>query len=485
MALQVLHFHRKMKHEGFSFEVTFETPRILETDKDWSTKRPPKKQKRGSFESTSQSISGLQNTKQTKTINSGAQVFSRHDHSSGRIVDGQNRSRRIFVFGKRPKYLEDLTREEKYLNFNSSTVPIVARLKARYPSMPFMVIPTDRWARLNNTTCIPSNHSFEESDYRAPYALILGAQKAGSSALAKYLMEHSQIVPTRKEFHFLSERMDFYNNDFEGIDQAQARSHYMRHILNSAIEEGIEDLRSNPQMHVIDATPTYLPKSDRVPYRALCLCPWARLIVLLREPISRVYSQFNMDTVHVETQLKDASQKAMFKLRLGSFDEFIQRDYDMLLELGVLLPENATDSEREAHYGSAKEREAWEVYTKLGIQMPIGRSLYAIQLRHWIDAYKERNQPLRMMVINSDDMKSETNATYRKVLDFLDLPRELPENFTEFHKHSYTRVEPISNSTRAMLERIFEPYNRQLGALIGPEWQGIWPYAEPTKSKER
>jgi hypothetical protein len=112
----------------------------------------------------------------------------------------------------------------------------------------------------------------------------------------------------------------------------------------------------------------------------------------------------------------------------------------------------------------------------MGTTMPIGRSLYAIQLRHWINAYKAQNQPLRLLVVNSDDMKERTEDTYRKVLDFLNLPHDLPETFHEHHKHHY--IAPMSESVRTFLERVFEPYNQQLGDLLGAEWAGVWQYSK-------
>lgn len=484
-AIQMFHFHGRIHDENFSLDVpvSFEVPESLARShsRQFRSKKGARRRKSINYESVKETVSRrrhpsvpmgiLKNTVQAndpdflpiKTFRGGRQ---------GRFDTMKKQYKR-----KLPIYLEDLSDKERYQSSNSSFSPLIRYLKRRYHKMQMRVIPNDRWAKLDNTTCIPSNRTWEDWDYRAPHALILGAQKAGSSALANYLYSHSQIVSTRKELHFLSERMDYYNNDFPGIDQAQARNHYLRHIQSAMNKSGIEDLKLHPSMHVIDATPMYLPKSDRVPQRVLCLCPWARLIVILREPISRAYSQFNMDVVHADQEMRITGNQKR-RVRLGTFDAFIRQDYETLLTLGVLLPENVTESERHQHYGSKKELEAWKTYTKLGTLMPIGRSLYAIQLRHWIKAYAAKDQPLRLMVIKSEELKEDTENTYLKVLDFLDLPHELPETFNELHKHRYDHIEPLSPSLRLFLEQIFEPYNSQLGELLGTEWEGVWQYSK-------
>lgn len=53
-------------------------------------------------------------------------------------------------------------------------------------------------------------------------------------------------------------------------------------------------LDENPSCLTGESTPSYLLHSDRVLPRVQALCPHARLIVMLRDPVARAYSQYQM-----------------------------------------------------------------------------------------------------------------------------------------------------------------------------------------------
>jgi hypothetical protein len=97
-------------------------------------------------------------------------------------------------------------------------------------------------------------------------------------------------------------------------------------------------------------------------------------------------------------------------------------DLDALEEVGIVLP-NSTKQQVvwEAVTGWPHEDAAWKQYTKLGINSPIGRSLYSIQIRQLLDAMKRYNKSTDdLMVIPSEDLLANTDAVYQRILKFLD-----------------------------------------------------------------
>lgn len=107
-----------------------------------------------------------------------------------------------------------------------------------------------------------------------PSFLVIGAQKAGTSALFKMLATHPELLaPEVKEQHFFDREEVF----------ALGADHYRAQFPHP----------SGRRAHSFEATPSYL-YLPQVPARIHAMLPEARLIAILREPVSRAYSAWNM-----------------------------------------------------------------------------------------------------------------------------------------------------------------------------------------------
>ena len=105
---------------------------------------------------------------------------------------------------------------------------------------------------------------------RLPRLLVIGAAKAGTTSLARWLDDHPDVVVTpRKELNFFSYDgvwqlgLDWYRQQFPG----------------------------EPGTTACDASPSYLPSTE-APGRIRQCIPTARLIAVLREPIERAYAHY-------------------------------------------------------------------------------------------------------------------------------------------------------------------------------------------------
>ncbi|MBL7965257.1 MAG: sulfotransferase [Flavobacteriales bacterium] len=106
-----------------------------------------------------------------------------------------------------------------------------------------------------------------------PSFLIVGAQKAGTSALFTLLASRPGVrPPTTKEIHFF-DRDDLY---------AHGWGWYMRHFPRRE-KGGI----------TFEATPNYLYVPE-APGRIARHLPHARLVMVLRDPVRRAFSAWNM-----------------------------------------------------------------------------------------------------------------------------------------------------------------------------------------------
>ena len=109
--------------------------------------------------------------------------------------------------------------------------------------------------------------------------LIGGVQKAGTTALARYLAGHPQLaLPQGKEAHVFDD--PGFGADW---DRARIDREYARHF----------DAGSDDRLHG-DATPIYLFHPTLVE-RIAAYNPAMRWIVLLRDPLERAISQYGME----------------------------------------------------------------------------------------------------------------------------------------------------------------------------------------------
>lgn len=326
-------------------------------------------------------------------------------------------------------------------------------------------VPREEWPLVDAQNCLdqgraeyPKEGSLER---RMPYAIVIGTMKSGSSALSLYLYQHPNVVrPHKKELHYF----DFsFSVESDGIHRNDARRNYRKAFEEALGDDGMELLESSEKMVALDDSPLYMLWSERIPARILCVSPWTKLLAILRNPIDRAYSHYNM-------KLNSRGAKNLGNVRLPTFEEWIEMDFRLLKETGVIQ-----DSIPLEQFGGSKEElQAWKDYTRRGSHCPIGRGLYAIQLRHWFQAYESAGKNISdtFFIIQSEKMKSDSVGIYNQVLEFLELPPFEVEEFKERNKGQYKQK--MKNETREILQEFFKPYNQELYKLLGKEWEGAW-----------
>ena len=239
-----------------------------------------------------------------------------------------------------------------------------------------------------------------------PDFLVIGAQKAGTTALYAYLRSHPDITgPAWKEVSF--------------FDRHWAR--------------GIGWYRGNLPLGVRgrlvgEASPSYV-FHPRAPERVASVVPQAKLVVLLREPGARAYSHYHHEVSLGREPLSFEDALAAEEMRLSG-------------EMERLLAD--------PRYFSR----AWWDHTY------VARGRYAEQLERWISVFPRE----QLLVLASEDLARSTEATYATVLAFLGArPHDL-DAYPRIFERAY---EPMAPTTRAWLDETFAEPNRRLEGLLG------------------
>mmetsp|Transcript_19342 Transcript_19342/g.33186 ORF Transcript_19342/g.33186 Transcript_19342/m.33186 type:complete len:463 (+) Transcript_19342:116-1504(+) len=296
-----------------------------------------------------------------------------------------------------------------------------------------------------------------------PSAVIAGVQKGGTSALILALNKIPYIDWGGREPHILNNgprgNLSIHERNNPKIDQCKIWQAYKKFFE--------KERTRNASISFIDKTPRYLMKSDVIPYRLMCAIPreMIKIIVVLRDPTDRAYSHYQM----IESQRKEGNDAAFLKIDgNGTFEAAVQESFDVLKESGLFHSKTSEEKLQSwgrytatlAFHGRAASRKKYSF---------ISRGLYILQLQTWLDALSSYVGGIdqlfsnHLLILDHESMKENMQTTVDKVLEFVglpqfDLPKDLPGKI-----HNY---KPMTNSTRALLQDFYRPYNAALHELL-------------------
>jgi hypothetical protein len=243
-----------------------------------------------------------------------------------------------------------------------------------------------------------------------PSALIVGAQRSGTTSLFNYLAQHPDVrQPLGKEIHY------FDLHYARGIRWYRGRFPFRHRLRGGAL--------------TIDASPYYL-LHPLAPERAARLLPGVKLVAILRNPIDRAFP-------HYQHEVRDGRETL-------SFPEAIEREAERLGEEEERLRRDPTYYSYNHHRYSYARR---------------GR--YLEQITRWMQHYPRS----RLLVIQSERLFSEPAAVCAELYEFLGLRPHRLEQYPVFYQGNYERA--MAPDLRARLADYFEPHNRALYEWLG------------------
>ena len=185
------------------------------------------------------------------------------------------------------------------------------------------------------------------------------------------------------------------------------------------------------QQHGFSVSPYLHPSLHwmEVPYTFAHARPGAKVVIVLRDPIKRLYS-------HWKWELFLSGKKRTERLPfLTTFDAYVDKSLDMHGH-GIM-------------------------FTASGASGLI-HSIYWKSVQNWIERFGTNN----VIVLNIDDYFSDQNAFMRKTYEFVGLPPiEIPAATSRTNENPI-QAPPPSGDTIAKLQEFFLPYNDKLWQII-------------------
>jgi hypothetical protein len=259
---------------------------------------------------------------------------------------------------------------------------------------------------------------------------IIGAQKCGTTALFSYLDKHPSCMGASGKESLL------FSTLFEGkIGNKEMCRFFMRK----------EWLKKYRKQLLFDATPenVYL---EEVPQRIYNHNPEARLIFLVREPVSRAISEYNMACWYAKERNKcvreDPDREYFNYMKCPerySFSWFIEEELRRIKETGSYLPSAF-------HYPDF-----------------IRHGLYSEQLKRY---YKYFN-PKQILILEDKELKNHKKEILYRVEDFLNIKHRVWKDEELVNSNVGVYSLPVQEDCKQYLTDFFRPWNEEFFQMIG------------------
>jgi hypothetical protein len=254
-----------------------------------------------------------------------------------------------------------------------------------------------------------------------PSFLICGGQRCGTTSLYRALAEHPVVVKA-----VLHKGVHYFDTDYHRGPRWY-RAHFPLRATAALVEA-----RWGVPAQTFESSPYYMYH----PYagaRIAADLPGVRLVVLIRDPVERAYSQHAHELARgFETEADFARALALEPSRVDG-------------ELTRMLADPAYQSFSHQHHAYR------------------ARGEYVTHLRRLVDLVG----PDRVHVVDAERFFVTPEQCYDGVLDFLGLPRL---GYPAFERHNARpRAMDMPARLRAELREHFIPYDEQLCAFLGRE----------------
>lgn len=249
---------------------------------------------------------------------------------------------------------------------------------------------------------------------RLPDYLIVGAQKAGTTALQAMLAQHPRVRSAwTKEVHFFDRYYDL------GLDW------YRAHFPSCGGELG------HGACVVGEATPSYLFLPS-APERIATISPDVRIIAILREPVARAFS-------HYQHEVRRGWEDLGFEDAVAAEPERLAR------EAGELGPDGALADWRSSHSHHAY----------------MSRGLYSEQLQRFVELLPRSN----ILILFSEELKMHPDVVLNEVCDFIGIPplSTTRPTFRNVGGYDANRVQAY----RRAYDDMFTEDKHRLAAMLG------------------
>ena len=246
-----------------------------------------------------------------------------------------------------------------------------------------------------------------------PNLIVIGVVRSGTTSLYHYLSQHPSIVKSAYD------ELGYFDSNYKlGLN-------WYKSFFPSIFEKN-KIIKKSGKFLTYDVTPFYI-YNEKSSQRIHQILPNSKLIVILRNPVDRSYSNYFLGNQEKKFEEIIADEREnLDKINKNNVDEY----YDF-------------------------------VHTSM-----LARGFYAEQLEKWYKLFPKD----QILIIKSEEFAIQTNKIMNEIFHFLELePFDIPDKSKKNKNH----YEIMKKETRDELVEFFRPYNKKLYSLIGKnfDWE--------------
>ena len=240
-----------------------------------------------------------------------------------------------------------------------------------------------------------------------PDFFIIGVVRSGTTSMYHYLNEHPSIVKSAYD------ELGFFDDNFR-LGWSWYKTLFPTTITKRIVK------RKTGNFLTFDDTPFYFYNED-VAKKIKNYFPKTKLIIILRNPIDRAYSNY-----HLGVRMGDEKR---------TFDQAVDDEMQKIAEYNEIEMDDYIS------------------------QSYLGRGIYAKQLEIWLKYF-----PASVIkILESERFSNDTEKTMNEVFEFLDLPNH---NIRNLKKKNVAEYPPMRTETRQKLCNFFSEYNEELYDML-------------------
>tara|TARA_Y100000310_G_scaffold327978_1_gene395253 strand:+ start:5155 stop:5997 length:843 start_codon:yes stop_codon:yes gene_type:complete len=247
-----------------------------------------------------------------------------------------------------------------------------------------------------------------------PDFIVIGVGRGGTTTL------HHNLSKNPCLFSASYDETGFFDENFHlGLN-------WYRSLFPSKFTKN-KTLKNLKNFLAYEVTPAYI----RRPWAARRIAevlPNVKLIAILRNPVDRTYSHYNMS-------LSEGNYKS-------SFEDVVNNNFKELEELS-----------------SSYEKSSDEYFKNFVEHSHIARGFYAEQLKIWFNIFGNK----QIHITSTENLAANPQQTFSDIFKFLEVPDYKYEKLENKRKGNYL---PMQKDIRNKLSNYFKPYNEELFELI-------------------
>ncbi|WP_026535885.1 sulfotransferase domain-containing protein [Arthrobacter sp. H14] len=285
-----------------------------------------------------------------------------------------------------------------------------------------------RWVKNVSDAATRQYAQLTVRDRPAPDFLVIGTKRGGTTSLFNYLMMHPGIMGLYPQVRGKKSTDYFFK-------ERQRGEHWYRSHFQTETYRKLVSRRLGYRPISGEASPYYL-WDPRVAGHVRELSGGIKAIALLRDPVERAWS-------HYQERAQNGVEPLEFPAALEAEETRLQG------ELEKMLAEPAYCSTAHDFYS----------YRSRGVYLP--------QIQNWRRSFPEG----QLLILRSEDMYEDVQATFDRVCDFLKVPSTVLPTTRTFNARKRSSTMPPE--VEAELREYFAPHNEDLYRYLGTD--ELWP----------